>query len=115
MVEYSEDMPNDVTPNEVGSLIFDASADEPHRGLIIITENMEAVPMHIDIIPYEIRDEYSFVLTINPIMAHFISAFQHHLNDDPVGDTDLAAGRLVWWLMIENARRMWKELEDANE
>ena len=112
-MKYSEDVPEGTSPNEVGIVIFNMNEEEPIKGLLIVTSDIDSKPMRIDIIPEGIRDEFGFTMTINPMMAHFIGAFQMDMNGREVGESTLAAGRLIWWLMMEVGQRSWKELRDG--
>ena len=107
-MEYNEHMkPEDASFNEVGLII----AGDNQRGLLVISENPDATPMSFVYIPASIRSDYHFTVEVNTNVAFFLGALQQEAVGEHVDDQTLAAGRIVWWLLIENARH---ELEIAN-
>lgn len=108
-MEYRDfNKPDGVSINEVGMIIF---GDK--RGLLIVTEDANAPPMDIIDIPQGFQDEYQFTLVISPNVAHFLGALQREKQGLEVEENDVVAGRLMWWLVIDNARQRIEVKDDS--
>jgi hypothetical protein len=104
------DKPEGVSINEVGMVILGE-----HHGLLIVSDDPHTEPASITLIPEEIQDEYTFTLTVNPNVAHFLGALQRDKRGLEVDDHSVMAGRLMWWLVIENARHQLEGVKDDTE
>lgn len=97
------------SPNEVGKLILHDDDGVMHTGLIIVNPNPDATPISVELIPDPIQEEFGFILTVNPELAHFFGALAAADQGQHVPNDILAASNLLWWTSVRAATLMWKE------
>jgi hypothetical protein len=100
------------TPSEVGKIMFSDDSGSVHVGMISVSGDTDAPPIHVIDIPVEIRDEFEFVFLISPQTAYFFHSIQAENRGVHVDDSVLVAANIIWWLSVRVGTMLWKELHD---
>lgn len=101
------------TPHDIGKLVFHDDEGGLHTGGITVSEDQEAPPVDITLIPDEIVDEFEFVMVISPQVAWFFGALQADKSGTHVDDHILIGARVIWWLAVRFATVQWKGLVNS--
>jgi hypothetical protein len=101
-----------VTPSEVGKILFSDKRGNVHTGMISVSGDDDAPPIHVIDIPEEIRDEFEFVFLVSKQTSYFFQSIQAANAGVHVDESVLVAANLIWWLSIRVGTTMWKELHD---
>lgn len=97
-------------PNDVGKLVFHDDEGGLHVGGITVSDDIEADPVDVTLVPLEIVDEFEFIMVISPQVAWFFGALQADTNGKQIDDRTLIGARIIWWLSVRFATEQWKGL-----